>query len=148
MDYFFGEKVCNEVEHGVIENDNISINAWKRALDVFKEKNVELTSMKVIKTNLFGIKNIIKYFMAYLLGGVISGTCLKSGHENAAEENINDLLACPSCMENGQESKLTQKDPAFYCAKGSHKFPIIDGVAFLFSESKFKELYPEFYRNY
>jgi uncharacterized protein YbaR (Trm112 family) len=148
IDYFLGEKACNEVEHGVIENDDISLDAWRRALDVFKEKHMELTSMKVIRASLSGMKNIIKYPLAYLLGGAISGTCRKEGKGNARGRHINELLACPSCLDNGQESKLTRQDSFLNCEKGIHRFPIIDGVSFLFTDSKFKELYPELFRQF
>jgi ubiquinone/menaquinone biosynthesis C-methylase UbiE/uncharacterized protein YbaR (Trm112 family) len=146
MDYFLADEICNETEHGVIENEQISIGKWNKALALFDKKEIELTSMKVIRTGLSGIRKMLLYPLVYLLGGVISGTCRKSGGGVAGGKDIMECLACPSCLESGQSSKLTQTGDGFTCSKGLHKFPVIDGVAFLFTDSKFKELYPELYR--
>ncbi len=35
IDYFFSIQNCNEIEYGIIENDAISINAWKDILSFF-----------------------------------------------------------------------------------------------------------------
>lgn len=145
FDYFFSERRCNEVEHGIIENDEIPIGVWKKALSFFEEKNVKLQSMKIIESELFNPKHYIKFLLAYLFGGEISGTCRKFGVSIKREISVHDVLICPSCIENGHESKLFQKNLSFFCSECGNKFPIIDGVMFLFSYKKFEEFYPEIF---
>ena len=145
FDYFFSERSCNEVEHSIIENDEIPIAVWKQALSFFEEKNVRLKSMRYIDTELFNPKNYAKFLLAYLFGGGISGICRKSGASIEREISIHDVLICPSCVENGHESKLGQSDLSFFCNACGNKFPIVDGVLFLFSYRKFEELYPEIF---
>jgi len=145
FDYFFSKKSCNEVEHGIIENDEIPIGVWKKALSFFEEKNVKLQSMKNINLELFNPKHYLKFLLAYLFGGEISGTCRKSGVSIKREISVHDVLICPSCIENGHESKLDQKNLSFFCSECGNKFPIIDGIVFLFSYKKFGELYPEIF---
>jgi uncharacterized protein YbaR (Trm112 family) len=144
FDYFFSERSCNEVEHGIIENDKISLDVWKKALSFFEEKNVKLQSIMNIDSELFNPKHYIKFLLAYLFGGGISGTCRKSGVNIKREISIHDVLICPSCIENGCESKIDQKNLSFFCSECGNKFPIIDGIVFLFSYKKFEELYPEY----
>jgi uncharacterized protein YbaR (Trm112 family) len=145
VDYFFSESFCNEVEHGIIENHEIPIGIWKQALSMFKEKAVKLLSMKMIYSELFRPRNYVKFLLAYLLGGEISGICHKSGDGLKREISIYDTLMCPRCDENGRESKIDQKNHTFICSECGNKFPIIDGVAFLFSYKKFEEIYPEIF---
>ena len=145
FDYFLSRTSCNEVEHGIIENDEIPIGVWKQALSFFEEKNVKLQSMRCIESELFNPKHYIKFLLAYLFGGIISGTCCKSGVSIKREISVYDLLICPSCIENGRESRLAQKNLSFFCNECGNKFPIIDGVVFLFSDKKFKELYPDIF---
>lgn len=146
FDYFFSKRSCNEVEHGIIENDEMPIGIFRQALTFFEEKNVKLQSpIKNIASELFNPKHYIKFLLAYLLGGGISGICRKSGVSIKREISVHDVLICPSCIENGRESKLSQKNLSFFCSECGHKFPISDGVVFLFSYKKFEELYPEIF---
>jgi ubiquinone/menaquinone biosynthesis C-methylase UbiE len=39
LDYFFAVKTCNEVGHGIIENDDISLKTWDYALSGFEERD-------------------------------------------------------------------------------------------------------------
>jgi len=72
LDYFFAEKTCNETSHGIIENDDITLNQWRTALALFKEKHVILRAPggreKTLQSP--GIINT-------LLGGNIRGLCKK-----------------------------------------------------------------------
>ncbi|MHA1371679.1 MAG: methyltransferase domain-containing protein [Promethearchaeota archaeon] len=148
LDFFFSEKSCNEIEHGIVENDNISLKVWNKALRIFKEREVKLKSVLNINSELFEPKNYIRFFLAYLLGGDISGICHKSGVYPKKKISINDVLACPSCIEDGRESKLHRESLLLSCTECGNKFPIIDGVAFLFSYKKFKDLYPEIFKRF
>lgn len=40
INFFFSETNCNELSHGVIENERITLGAWKRALSGFEEREV------------------------------------------------------------------------------------------------------------
>ena len=146
LDSFFSKMNCNEIEYGIIENHEIPIGVWRQTLSFFEEKNVKLQSKKRISSELFNPKHYLKYLWAYLLGGEISGTCRKSGARIKGEISIHDVLICPSCIDNGRESKLDQKNLSFFCKGCGNKFPLIDGVVFLFSSEKFEKLYPEYFK--
>jgi ubiquinone/menaquinone biosynthesis C-methylase UbiE len=145
FDAFFAEKSCNEVSYGIVENDEIPIAVWKRALSLFKEKNVKLQSIKAISSELFVPKHYLKFLLAYLFGGTIYGTCRKSGNSIGKEPAIRDALICPSCSENGRESNIDHRNLWLLCSECGKKFPIIDGVIFLLPYKKLEELYPEIF---
>ena len=145
LDHFFCEKSCNEVEHGIIENDDITIDLWKEALMLFEEKDVELKAIPFIQSKLFNPDSYIKYFAAYLLGGNISGICRKLGGNANSNRSIYDVLSCPSCREIDREIRLNRKNSLFLCPNCSKRFPVIDGVVFLFAYDKFESLYPEIF---
>ncbi|HSV50173.1 MAG TPA: class I SAM-dependent methyltransferase [Candidatus Acidoferrales bacterium] len=146
LDIFFARKTCNEVDHDIIENLDITIKTWKKTLKVFEEKNVNLHSNAITKkvdSEMFHPKNRTKYLLAYLFGGEISGVCRKAGSYNGNITPIADVLVCPSCLENGKESKLTSKSSALVCDNCNTIYPIHEGVVFVFTPKKLKELYPE-----
>jgi len=143
LDYFFCEKSCNEVEHGILENEDLSLGLWKKALIIFDEKDVELISMEFLKTNLFIPNSYIKYITACLFGGGISGICRKYGSNVNKTNSLYEVVICPSCREIGSEELLNRENLLFSCPKCSKEYPVKDGILFLFSSSKFKELYPE-----
>ena len=146
LDVFFAKKTCNEVEHDIIENDDITIKTWKKTLGLFEDKNINLHSnaiAKNINSDLFNPKNKLSFLLAYLFGGDISGVCRKSGGPIKGNIAIQDVLICPSCSKKGQESKLTHKEFLLHCSECNNSYPILNGVTFLFSPEKLQELYPE-----
>src|SRR5665647_263371 len=146
FDIFFAKKTCNEIEHGIIENHDISLKNWKKTLNLFEEKTINLHSnaiTKTIDTELFHPQNYLKYLLAYLFGGEISGICRKAGVTIGKEISIQDTLICPLCYKKGTESKLSQNNSSLYCSVCRSTYPILDGVIFLFSPEKLVELYPE-----
>jgi SAM-dependent methyltransferase len=145
LDRFFCEKSCNETEHGIIENHDISLAMWKEALSYFDEKDVELRTTKLIQSRLFNPGSFIKHFAAYLLGGNISGICQKSGDTVSEKRSIHDVLICPSCSKIGREAPLMREDSWFSCPTCLKTYPVMDGVLLLFSYDKFEELYPEIF---
>jgi SAM-dependent methyltransferase/uncharacterized protein YbaR (Trm112 family) len=148
LDRFFCEVSCNEVEHGVIENDNMSIGLWKRALALFDQRDITLQPTTRMKTALFNPRSRIHYIIACLLGGNISGLCRKSGNDTGAGRSIYDTLGCPSCRQSGSEAPLrNQGGASFACPRCSNTYPVVDGVAFLFAYDKLKELYPEVFES-
>jgi len=148
LDYFFCARTCNEVEHGILENDDIPLKAWKHALSHFDEKEIRLTFSRFFLGDLFHPKSSLKYMAAYLLGGNISGICRKADSEERRNTSISDTIICPSCREKGKDILLGKKDSVLVCAHCSTMYPIIDQVLFLFAYSKFKELYPEIFDSF
>lgn len=145
IDYFFCEETCNETEHGIIENHDIPVGEWKKALGLFDMKDVRMHSLKGLKSELFSPDNKFKFFLAYLLGGSISGSCFKAGTLN--KTSIHDLLICPACLEKGSESKVLNDGEKFLC-QICGLFPVVDGVLFLLSRKKLETLYPDISKNF
>jgi len=144
IDHFFCSKICNEIEHGIIENHDLSLKAWKMSLQHFEENDVTFSSSNFFRSKLFNPTSKIKYFAGYLLGGSISGICRKSGHMNRIYESIYDTIICPSCREDRAEILLEKNEAFFMCQQCSKKYPVVDEVLFLFTDKKFSELYPEY----
>lgn len=118
LDHFLARRSCNEVEHQIVENDEITIGNWRRALALFEEKNITLQSSlkKGIISDLFCPENYLNFFLAYLLGGGISGVCGKSGSYFKKKFSIQDVFICPSCAEKGREFRLDQRNSLFFAA--------------------------------
>lgn len=146
LDHFFAEESCNEVDHGVIENDAISLKTWKNGLSIFNEKDIQLSSARMINTQLFSPSNYFAFFLAYLIGGHISGVCKKSGIYRGVSNNIYDLIICPCCKENNLEFVLIKRNNNFSCDNCNRNYPVIEDVLILLNDDLFKNLYPEFYR--
>jgi uncharacterized protein YbaR (Trm112 family) len=148
LDIFFARKSCNEVDHDIIENLEITIKTWKRSLQPFKEKNVNLHSTaitKTVDTEMFQPKNKGKYLLSYLFGGEISGLCRKAGQFDGTRIPIEEAVICPSCLMKATESKLASKSTDLFCKRCNNSYPIYNGIVFLFSPDKLEELYPELY---
>ncbi len=148
LDRFFRAKTCNEVEHGIIENTDISLKLWKRALTHFDQKDIILKPTKFFTSNLFHPNSYFLYFAAYLIGGNISGICRKVGTVGYQNIPIFNTLICPSCRELGNEITLGRENSSFICPKCSKIYPIIDHVLFLFSYDKFADLYPNIFNSF
>ncbi len=147
FDFFFAKKHCNETEFGIIENEEISLQAWKQALSVFYENEIGLSSVKNrIHSELFHPRNLVKHVLASWFGGTISGVSRKAGERRNGSHAILDTVICPSCLNDAAEVTIAPVNSAFVCSRCRRKFPIIDGVIFLFSYDKFEELYPEVFR--
>lgn len=144
LDYFFSEEVCNETDYGVIENDKIPLKLWKDGLNIFYEKNIQLSSASVIKTKLFSPSNYIAFFFAYLLGGHISGTGKKSGAYKGNLTDIYDFIICPCCKENGLEIILSKGNGCYTCSSCNRNYPEVEGVLILLKDELFEKLYPDF----
>ncbi|MFC1585063.1 class I SAM-dependent methyltransferase [Fibrobacterota bacterium] len=143
LDRFFCEHVCNEVEHGIIENHDIPLGAWKDALRPFGRKDITLSSSGMIRSKLVYPKNIFMYALNYLLGGSLSGLCKKQGGAVPGGKSIKDSYICPSCHKQKHEERLRDEGDAFTCPACRSKYPLYNGILFLFDHDKFRELYPE-----
>lgn len=147
IESFISEWNCNEMDYGVVENQNISLNTWKRALKIFDKKEVELSS-KYFKSNLFNSNFNLNKLLNHLLGGIISGLCQKKSKTFYSTNDIYDILGCPNCTiknEAGEVDKpqLKKEMDFLLCPICNSKFPIKDNILFLFREKELRELYPE-----
>ncbi|MGA3092560.1 MAG: class I SAM-dependent methyltransferase [Terriglobales bacterium] len=148
VDRLFSAQVCNEVEHGVIENHDIPVAQWRKALESFSTKDVNLKPLdhSPMQSSLFGHRSYLKDLLAHLLGGTVSGICQKSSVGIGKQLSISGALICPSCKQSGSEFPLNRVDSSFRCSSCSKAYPIVDDVVFLFAHDKFAELYPEVFR--
>jgi SAM-dependent methyltransferase len=144
LDRFFCKMLCNEEEHGIIENHSIPLRLWKEALAYFEEKDVDLRVAHYVQSKMFNPASYFKYVAASLLGGSISGLCQKlDGDSRKRCEFIENALICPSCREKGKEVPVNRKASSLVCPGCSSSYPITDGVVFLLTHDKLAELYPE-----
>jgi SAM-dependent methyltransferase/uncharacterized protein YbaR (Trm112 family) len=141
IDHFFGRINCSEIEHGVIENMNITPDTWKQSLQVFQRKRVRLLSADSLKADLYGEKIRIRNILASLLGGTVFGICIKEGEVPSDAKSVRDLLICPECLSHESEISLNEKEQSFFCPGCGQTFPIIDDIVFLFREELLRELY-------
>jgi len=144
-DRLFMKRTCNEADYGILENDKISLGEWKRAFSAFDASEVQINS-RSLRTHLINSNSWLKYQVLRLIGGNISGICKKPGSITATssqKQTIQNMLICPSCREGGIETLLQATNSSFLCPGCSKTYPIVDGVLFLFSYTKFAELYPE-----
>jgi ubiquinone/menaquinone biosynthesis C-methylase UbiE/uncharacterized protein YbaR (Trm112 family) len=145
IDYFFADKHYIETDFGITENFDVSIRAWKKSLSAFEIKEMKVKTPVFGDVDLCNTGNFPKVILAYLLGGLLSCICRKSGNNSGNNIQIIDTLACTVCRLKRNESRLARKDSFFECNKCGNKFPVIDGVIFLLSNDKFKELYPDIF---
>ena len=151
LESFLSEERSDEVEHGVLENDEVSLQGWAGALSVFDDYEAQLTSVYGIQSRLrdgVGWRNGV----SWLLGGIVSGLGRKSGPSSAVR-NVMETLDCPECMSvrgrrEGDGSALQVRSDAVACSVCSSAFPIMDGVIFLLPHHLLRELYPQFARGW
>lgn len=143
VDYFLAKRVCNEEMYGIIEQHDIKVRSWTRALDVFEEAELRLVLPGSIEVDPLAGRGSLRYLLAYLLGGKISGTCRKEGVPGlSGSDDPFRLTICPECMRTGKECSLKQEEAALVCGQCGGHFPLVNGVAFLFSRNSLEELYP------
>ncbi len=147
LNFFFSETNSNEASHGVIENDRISLSTWRHALSCFEDKRIFLRTIKGVQAALFAPPSKWRYLFAWLFGGEIYGLCRKAGTLPPSFcLTVRDSLSCQVCAEKGKESVLLLDDTAASCGVCGSRYPLEDGVLFLFPRDKFMELYPEIFR--
>ncbi|HZY10210.1 MAG TPA: methyltransferase domain-containing protein [Bacteroidota bacterium] len=148
FDFFCSEIACNEVEYGIIENLDIPLSLWKKALRPFEIQQMHLESIKGITSELFKPKNPLKLLFTYLFGGTISGLCRKPGVHVQQDVSLYELLICPTCLLEKSERGLSQENQSLLCGKCGRQYSIIDNIIFLFTDAKLKELYPDIFEKY
>jgi len=150
LESFFTEEFCDEREHGIIENDDISLEHWNESLAVFEQRQVVAYSLgDKLRTRLdrgVTIKNLPNLVM----GGGIRGLCRKQGSAAGKQQTVSlaDLLACPDCLEaKGPQTDppaLSKHESFFHCNVCKSRFPIVDEIPILLPTRLRQELYPEF----
>jgi uncharacterized protein YbaR (Trm112 family)/SAM-dependent methyltransferase len=151
LESFLSQERCDEVEHGVIENADISMSEWTDALSVFDSHEVTLSSLgKRIQSRLRSRPGIMNLPNA-LLGGGVRGVCRKESQQTPPEvENILDLLTCPECGlrppsgRSGAQPSLARERDRLRCEACGRAFPIVDGIMVMFPRDILEQLYPEF----
>lgn len=145
LDFFFAQKSCNETEHGIIENDEISLATWRHALSLFAEKEIELSTLRdSITTPWYPAKNHLKRLLAYLFGGSINGLCRKAGTAQEFVKAPEEAFICAACLQQGTEIRLIRHQESYDCPQCRQHFPIVEGVIFLLTQHSLKQLYSAF----
>ncbi len=157
LEKFIAEGYCEEVENGIIENDDISLKDWLSAFSIFTQNELNLeTANKMISSQL-GNKVSLSNIPNWILGGSISGLCYKSYQkvnikEKDIKEEVYDILGCPNCtipMSDGSFDRppLTRYSDFFKCNVCSSEYPIIDGIVVALTPEDLRELYPDFVKH-
>ena len=145
FDYFLGEKTCNEIDFGIIENDKIPLHYWMSILKKFNKNDVAIKT--IIGT--YHLKKDISINpakqLARLLGGTISGLCKKGNGKNHFSYEDPELLMCPNCKEgNFDMTTLKAKDiDKIECSICHHIYPIFNQIIYFLKQEKLKLLYPD-----
>ena len=145
---FFTEEFCDEREHGIIENDDISLEHWSESLSVFERREVVAYSLgDKLRTRLdHGVS--LKNLPNLLMGGGIRGICRKDQTGAKQVANLQDLLACPDCLAakgaHTDPPPLSSENGKLLCRVCGSKFPVVDDIPILLPTRLRRELYPEF----
>lgn len=147
VESFISEAPSDEVEHGLIENHDISVEEWMSALSLFDERQAELVSIYNVSSRL-GSRLRLRNIPNVLLGGTIAGLCRKERRSAVEPEAaIEDLLVCPDCRTAAADGtvdrpSLTKISGGLECTQCCCTFPRRDGVIFLLPKAELEELYP------
>lgn len=148
VESFISEAPCDEVEHGVIENEEISLTEWLRALSVFDQRDLDLVSLDRVRSKL-GDRLRLDNILNYLLGGTIGGLCRKALDSAVARPaELRDTLACPDCMARTHAGALDGRSlvevrGGYRCVECGFTYPCRDGIIFLLPPWELQQLYPE-----
>ncbi|MCC7492700.1 MAG: class I SAM-dependent methyltransferase [Fimbriimonadaceae bacterium] len=142
LDSFCAWRVCNETEHGVIENDDIPLATWRRALAPFDRRQVTVTTIRQRQVDLFAPGDGWGRLLAGWFGGQVQGLCRKPG-ELAAGAPLPAALVCPDCLAAGAEQPLTAGAEHYQCAACGTSFPVAEGVLVLLPTAQRQALYPQ-----
>ncbi len=142
MDSIFLDENFVEQDYDVIENHDISIAKWKSSFSDFYSSDIKLMTKKKLEISInssFGLK----YFIAFLFGGIINGLCKKQGGPLKEGKNtIIDTIICPNCLQNKEEHNLFKKESFYICNICNHEYPIKDNILFLLTPDKRRNYYP------
>jgi len=152
LESFIAHQYEVEEEHGIIENDEISLDQWLDALSIFTGKKVYLYSAASLFRSEMSRVSTLRIRLHRMLGGGINALVKKAvgkgGIDNGEERDLYDLLACPECLSNKPEKGLDRaplKKHGDYlkCRVCEREYPIVDNVIMLLPYPEMKELYPQ-----
>lgn len=138
---FVSECHVSEVDHGICENDDISLAAWERAFGRPAEKKIRLKLLPM-PSSLSRVNHDphhwgLRSWMCQGLGGILQATIMpkSSGHESVSPP---EALCCPVCG-----GTLTTVPDLQVCTKCSAKYPVRNGIFMLLPQDELSTLYPE-----
>lgn len=137
LDYFLAEPVCNETDFGIVENDDIPLGTWEKALQIFDQHELHLHALKVLRGRSDSLTP--GALLARWVGGEVTGIARKGGTLPMGFDPIEMCLAAP--WEAGCPP-LRPHAGQWQSHHGS-LYPVHDGVALLLPEQQRRELYPE-----
>jgi SAM-dependent methyltransferase/uncharacterized protein YbaR (Trm112 family) len=153
LESFIAHQYEVEEVHGIIENDEISLDQWLAALEIFAEKKVYLQSAASLLTSELGRVSALRIRLHRMLGGGIGALVKKTGAVNNTGEttDLYDLLGCPVCViapsgAGRDRASLVRHTDFFKCESCKTEYPIIEDVILLLPRPELKELYPQYVR--
>jgi SAM-dependent methyltransferase len=151
---FISEERTDEVEHGIIENDDIALEEWLEGMAGFDRAAARLESAYGVRSRL--ARDVrLRNRLNWLLGGMLAGLCRRDEPARDPElagadgGDLTRLLACPACIEPTtgavpfDRPSLVAIQDGFRCPSCEATYPIRDGVIFLIPLDELRELYPE-----
>jgi len=152
IESFISKPSSDEVEHGIIENEDLDLAEWIRALEVFDDRDIDLVSVGNVTSKL-GPRLRLKNVPNFLLGGRISGLCRKRTEtQQPSQRDVSELLACPGCRlqspsHRSETPPLVKSPGGLTCSRCGVEYPEKDGILFLLPSAELKELYPSLARS-
>jgi len=149
LESFVTEEYCDEREHGIIENDDISLAHWNECLSVFDSREIVVYSLGNRLCTRLNEKISLKNLPNLLFGGGIRGICRKTAQSPRHQAaNLTELLACPDCLESrgpvSDPPSLSEQGSSLRCDDCGSRFPVVDDITILLPTRLRRELYPEF----
>jgi SAM-dependent methyltransferase/uncharacterized protein YbaR (Trm112 family) len=147
VESFVSEERSDEVEHGIIENHDITLREWSDALRVFPERDVDLVSVGGAASKL-GDRLRGRNVVNLLLGGRIAGLCRKkTSSGRLPPTDIAELLGCPGCVTSVGDAvdrpPLSRRRGALVCSECGTSYPEKDGILVLLPRTELEQLYPD-----
>lgn len=150
VEEFISEHHCDEVEHGIVENHDISLRQWRVALARFDAVEATLVSPSGMRSTLKG-RLRLRNLPNLVLGGNIAALCRKTTGRALAVRDLYELLACPSCTVPSEDGgfdrpPLVRDGDRFRCSQCRFDYRAHDGVLLLLPREECQQLYPDLQR--
>jgi SAM-dependent methyltransferase/uncharacterized protein YbaR (Trm112 family) len=147
IESFISEERTDEVEHGIIENHDITLREWIAALRVFPQRDVDLVSIFGVASKL-GERINGDNLANLLLGGRVAGLCRKiTSTRRPPPTDVAELLGCPDCTtplgDGIDRPPLSRDGEALVCTQCGARYPERDSILFLLPREELEQLYPD-----
>jgi SAM-dependent methyltransferase len=144
VDRLFARVVVTEEEFGVIENHDMGLEEWRRALTPFQQVHLTLRTARVLRMDPDRTWHFPGRLVATLLGGVLSGLCRKAGSlDPTAIRAIESTLISPRDLARGVETPIGTEGRSLSGLEPDDRYPVHRGVAVLLEPALREALYPE-----